>query len=221
MGDLINIQAADGHEFSAYVAGDAHNSRGIVIVQEVFGLNEHILNVADRYAQRGFYVVAPALFDRIETGVELGYDEAGISRGIEIVSEIASDDALRDIRASLDHLGARSKTIIGFCWGGTLAWLAAGQMKDLCCAVGFYGGGIAGSKDEQPLCPVQLHFGQDDPHIPMADVDAIKQRNPDVEVLTYAGAGHGFCCDARGSFHAESEALAKRRVLDFLAKQMG
>jgi carboxymethylenebutenolidase len=220
MNETIQIKAADGHEFSACVSGDSASSRGIVLVQEIFGVNEHIRNVADRYAREGFYVVAPALFDRAERNVELHYNEAGISHGVALVGKIAPQDTLRDVEAALAHLGTRAKTIIGFCWGGTIAWQAAGTLMGLTCAVGFYGGGIAASLAVKPLCPVQLHFGEQDPHIPMADVDAIRQAAPDVEILTYPDAGHGFCCDARGSFHAQSEALAKRRVLEFLTRHM-
>ena len=221
MSNSITITAADGHPFSAYAAGDPGSHRGIVLVQEIFGVNEHIRNVADRYAKGGFYVLAPALFDRAQKRVELDYNEAGVSHGVGLMSRITSEQALADVRATLAHLGRRTKAIIGFCWGGTIAWNAAGQIEDLSCAVGLYGGGIAANRSKQPQCPVQLHFGEQDPHIPMTDVNAIRQSRPDVDIHTYANAGHGFCCDARGSFHAESAAIARTRVLAFLARHMG
>ncbi len=220
MSHSARLTASDGHEFLAYVAGDPASSRGIVLVQEIFGVNEHIRSVADRYSKDGFYVVAPALFDRIERNVELDYTEAGVGHGVSLMSRIDADDALKDARAAFDHLGGRAKAIIGFCWGGTIAWQAACRMKDMSCAVGFYGGGIVQDRLVPPVCPVQLHFGEQDPHIPMTDVDAIRQANPGVEIFTYASAGHGFCCDARGSYHAASAALSRSRVLAFLSANM-
>lgn len=216
MGHWTNLTASDGHVLSTYVAGNADASRGIVIVQEVFGVNNHIRNVCERYAREGYLVVAPALFDRVEKGVELNYDELGVARGVDLVGRIQGDHALMDVDAAIDHLGDRKKGIVGFCWGGTLAWLAAARFGKLSAAVGFYGGGIATNKDIHLLVPVQLHFGQEDPHIPSSDVAAIIAAQPDVQVLTYAEAGHGFCCDERGSFHASSAALSTGRALDFL-----
>lgn len=220
MGDWTTLTSSDGTRLSAYVAGDPESQRGIVIIQEVFGVNHHIRNVCERYAKEGYLVIAPALFDRIEKGVELDYDEAGVAKGVEIVGQLSTDDSLKDVKAAMDHIGGRSKAIIGFCWGGTLAWIAASKFDDLDAAVGFYGGGIAASKDIGITRPIQLHFGAEDPHIPQSDVAAISAAHPEIDVFSYPGAGHGFCCDERGSFHQASADLAKERVLKFLSSKM-
>lgn len=220
MGEWITLKASDGFAFSAYVAGDATSKRGLVVVQEIFGVNHHIRNVCDRYAAEGYFVVAPALFDRVEKGIELAYDDVGVAKGVDIVGKVSMEDALKDVKASLDHLGSRNKAVIGFCWGGTLAWLAASKFADLDCAVGFYGGGVAANKDIALQHPVQLHFGADDPHITQDDVLSIAQAHPEIGVFSYPGAGHGFCCDERGSYHAESAALARQRALEFLGANM-
>lgn len=220
MGDWTTLTASDGKSISAYVAGDAGSTRGLVIIQEIFGVNHHIRNVCERYAKEGFRTIAPALFDRVDKNVELNYDETGIAKGIEIVGKVSTDDALKDVKAALDYLGDRKKGIVGFCWGGTLAWVAASRFDDLNASVGFYGGGIAANKDIVLKRPVQLHFGADDPHIPQSDVAAISAAHPEVPVFSYQGAGHGFCCDERGSYHQASADLAKDRAVKFLFDNM-
>lgn len=221
MGDWTKLTASDGFSLDAYVAGDPKSTRGLVIVQEVFGVNNHIRNVCERYAREGFFTIAPALFDRVEKNVELKYDEAGVAKGVETVGKVSTEDALEDVKAALAFLGDRKKAVIGFCWGGTIAWLAASQFDGLDAAVGFYGGGIAGSKDAELKHPIQLHFGADDPHITQSDVAAISAAHPEIEVFSYEGAGHGFCCDERGSHHEASAKRAKERALSFLSANLG
>lgn len=221
MSDWTTLTSADGTQLSAYVAGNPDSGRGLVIIQEVFGVNHHIRNVCERYANEGYLAIAPALFDRIETGVELNYDEVGVAKGVEIVGKLSTENALKDIEAALEYLGHRRKAIIGFCWGGTLAWIAASRSDKLDAAVGFYGGGIAASKDIEIKRPVQLHFGMEDPHIPQSDVLAIAAAHPVIDVFSYPGAGHGFCCDERDSFHQASADLAKERALNFLSINLG
>ena len=221
MGDWTTLTASDGASASAYVAGDAAAERGLVIIQEVFGVNNHIRNVCERYAKEGYLAIAPALFDRVVKNVQLNYDEAGVAKGVETVGKVSTDDALKDVKAALDYLGDRKKGVIGFCWGGTLAWISASKFDEVDAAVGFYGGGIATSKDIELKRPIQVHFGADDPHIPQTDVAAISSAHPEIEVFSYEGAGHGFCCDERGSYHQPSAELAKDRALKFLSANMG
>jgi carboxymethylenebutenolidase len=220
VGEWTKLKASDAFELSAYVAGNPKSTRGLVVVQEVFGVNNHIRNVCERYAKDGFLVIAPALFDRVERGIELAYDDAGIAKGVETVGKVSMENALKDVAAALGYLGNRKKAVIGFCWGGTVAWVAASQFDGIEAAVGFYGGGIAASKDLKLKHPVQLHFGAEDPHIPQNDVSAISQAHPEIDVFSYPGAGHGFCCDERGSYHEKSAALAKERAVSFLTSNM-
>lgn len=221
MGQLTNLTTSDGHKLAAYVAGDPNSKRGLVVIQEIFGVNHHIRAVCDRYADQGFLTIAPALFDRAEANIELNYDETGMTKGIGLVGQIAVNDTLKDIDAAFRFLGDRKKGIIGFCWGGTLAWLAAAQIDQCDAAVGFYGGGIAANKDLKLKRPIQLHFGADDPYIPLTDITAIREAHPNLDVFSYEGAGHGFCCDERGSFNAPSCALATDRTLGFLRSHLG
>ncbi len=219
LGETITLAASDRHSLSAYTAGDA--PRGLVVLQEIFGVNEHIRSVVDRFAAQGFSTIAPALFDRIEPGIELGYEAADVERGREFRGYVSTGDALKDITASADVLLDLEMpvAVIGYCWGGSLAWACASRLPGLAAAVGYYGGEIAKMKDETPNCPVMLHFGETDHAIPMTDVEAVKAAHPGIPVHTYP-AGHGFSCDARGSFHPESHKEALDRTLAFLNELM-
>lgn len=212
----IQLHTRDQHTLNAYVAGAEDAPRSIVVIQEIFGVNAHMRHVTDQFAAQGYRAICPALFDRIETGVELDYDSAGVQRGMALRNRIGSEQALADIEAaaqalSSDHL----PVIVGYCWGGTLAWLAAGQSPLFAAASCWYGGGIAKACDEEPHIPVQMHFGLHDKSIPAHDIEAIRAAQPGVAIYTYADAGHGFGCEERSSFHAESAALAQERTLAF------
>ncbi len=211
---MIELTAADGHRLSAYEAGTG--SRSLVVVQEIFGVNGHMRRVCDRFAAAGWRVVAPALFDRVEPGVELGYAGPDREKGIALRSRIADQDAMQDVEAAAAWLG-EPVAIVGYCWGGTLAWWGATRSTRFRAAVGWYGGGIAKTATETPNCPVQLHFGEKDAGIPLGDVDTVRAAQPGAEVFVYEGAGHGFGCDERGSFSPASYALAQERTLAFLA----
>jgi carboxymethylenebutenolidase len=221
MGQVIELKAADGQTLGAYSAGPKDAAAGLVVLQEIFGVNHHMRAVCDAFAAEGYAVVAPALFDRAERGVELGYDEAGIKRGLELRAKIDTAATIADIEAAAGALGQRPIGIIGYCWGGTIAWLGATRTKRFAAAVGWYGGGIAEVREETPHCPVQLHFGETDHGIPLSDVEAIRAAQPGVEIYTYAGAGHGFGCDERGSYNAASAAQAQTRTLAFFAQHLG
>lgn len=216
MGQMMTLTAADGHSFGAYQAGFADAPRALVVVQEIFGVNHHMRAVADGFADAGYLVIAPALFDRAERDVELGYTQQDAQRGMALRGAIAPTDTLADLLACAEALGHEKVGIIGYCWGGALAWAAATQTTRFAAAVGWYGGGIAATCDARPACPVQLHFGADDDHIPATDVAAIRAAQPGMEVFVYEGAGHGFGCSERASYNARATALAQERSLAFL-----
>ncbi len=221
MGQMIELTAADGHTLAAYKAGPADAKAGLVVIQEIFGVNSHIREVCDRFAAAGFAVIAPAMFDRTEKGIELGYTPEDVQVGLALRSKISDAASLADIKAVAAALGDRKLGIIGYCWGGTLSWVGASQTDAFAAAVGWYGGGIAAMKDAALHCPVQLHFGETDHGIPLEGVEAIKQAHPEVEVFVYDGAGHGFGCDQRGSYDAAAYAKAQERSLAFLHAHLG
>jgi carboxymethylenebutenolidase len=222
MSQTITLTAADGHSLSAYSAGPARAAKGLVVVQEIFGVNHHMRSVCDRLASRGYAVICPALFDRTERGVELGYTAEDVARGRELRGRIANEGPVADIEAAAAALPEGAKRgIIGFCWGGTIAWWGATRTTRFAAASCWYGGGIAATREEKPHCPVQMHFGEKDASIPLTDVDAIRAAQPDVEIFVYANAQHGFGCDARASFDPASAELAWRRTHAFLDRHLG
>jgi carboxymethylenebutenolidase len=214
---MTRLIASDGHELDAYEVHPDGASASIVIVQEIFGVNAHIRSVVDRYASCGYRAIAPALFDRGERGVELDYDDAGRARGIELVMPIAFDAAMLDVAAAVEHVSETGPVaVIGYCFGGSVAWIAACDLP-IAAAVGYYGGQIHGLIDRRPKVPTMLHFGELDHGIPLDQVSAIAQAHPDVPVHVYEGADHGFNCDARATHDARSAAIALGRTLEFLA----
>jgi len=223
MSGTIKLKASDGHELDAYVSSPNQSPvAGLVVIQEAFGVNRHIRSVADSYAKDGFLAVAPGLFDRIERGVELGYDPADLQKGIALARQSNSAHAVMDVAAALEYLrkqAARKCGVIGYCFGGTVAWLAATRL-DPGAAVGYYGGHIAQFAHENPRCPVMLHFGTLDKHIPKEDVDRIRTAHPDVQVFWYE-ADHGFNCDARAAYNAVAAKQARDRSLEFLKEHLG
>lgn len=214
---MTRLTASDGHELDAYEVHPDGAGASIVIVQEIFGVNAHIRSVVDRYAEFGYRTIAPALFDRGERGVELDYDDAGRRRGIELAMQVAGGEAMLDVAAAVDHVADTGLVaVIGYCFGGTLAWVAADTLP-IAAAVGYYGGQIFSMNDREPIVPTMLHFGELDHGIPLDQVEAIAAAHPDVPVHVYPGAEHGFSCDARSSYDARSAAIALGRTLDFLA----
>jgi carboxymethylenebutenolidase len=212
MGETVKLTADDRHSFDAYVARPADQPKaGLVVVQEIFGVNKHIRAVADGYAKDGYLAIAPALFDRVEPGIELGYDKDDITRGREIRGKISWDQAMRDVAAAMGFVKGAGKTgVAGYCWGGSVAWVAACRLNPDA-AICYYGGNIHECRNEQPSCPVMFHFGEEDSGIPMDQVKEIGKAHPKQDLFTYP-AGHGFNCDMRGSFDADSAALARERT---------
>ena len=215
---MIRLTAGDGHELDAYEAGPSDAAAGVVVIQEIFGVNAHIRDVVDRYAALGYRAVAPALFDRLERGVELGYTEETVTQGRAMRGAIDWDDTVSDVGAAVAHLAPNGPVgVVGYCYGGSLAWLAANALP-VAAAVGYYGGQIIQFLDRPPKAPVMLHFGEVDYMIPLSDVEEISRAHPTVPVHVYAGADHGFNCDARDSHHPAAAALALERTLSFLAE---
>lgn len=212
---MIELTSADGHVFDAYEVIPENAHAAIVVVQEIFGVNAHIRSVADSYAAEGYHVVAPAMFDRVERNVELDYDADGVEAGKTYRGGLETKDALADIAASVEHVASSGPVgVVGYCFGGSMAWLAAG-LPSVGAAVGYYGGQITEFMNSAPTAPIMLHFGSLDNSIPVADVEAIRGAYPELDVFVYEGAGHGFNCDARGSFHPEAAQLSQTRTLDF------
>ncbi len=222
MGQHTTLTTTDGHTLDAYIARpEGELIAGLVIVQEIFGVNAHIRSVADGYAKDGFLAVAPALFDRIERGVELGYDGADREKAMSFFPNLDADKAVLDVAAAIAFAKAQTGKkvgVIGYCFGGSIAWLAATRL-DPDAAVGYYGGQIPKYAEETPHAPVMLHFGEQDTHIPEAGVNKVKAAHPEVEIYWY-DAGHAFNCEPRSSYNAEAARTARERSLAFLKKHL-
>ncbi|MDP3254345.1 MAG: dienelactone hydrolase family protein [Hydrogenophaga sp.] len=227
MGQTINLKSADGFTFPAYIAEPSGKPRGgLVVLQEIFGVNSHIRSVADGYAADGYFVVAPATFHRAKAGVDLGYTEADMNAGFALktaVEELPAPGVMPDIQAAIDHAAQGGKVgIVGYCWGGLLTWRAACALKGLSAAVPYYGGGMTTPEEaaRQPGVPVMAHFGNKDHWIPLDTVEAFKKSHPGVIVHVYE-ANHGFNCDQRGSYNEAAAKLARERSLAFFAQHLG
>jgi carboxymethylenebutenolidase len=222
MGEHITLTASDGFKLGAWRADPVGAPRGgIVVIQEIMGVNHHIRAVADLYAAHGYLAIAPALFDRAEPGYEAGYDGPSIQRGSAIAGKIDRADMVLDAEAAMGIAKSAGKVgIVGYCLGGTIAYLAACRLSGLSAASCYYGGGVLTAKDEAPRIPTILHFGAKDAHIPLAGVKEFEAAHPDLPVYVY-DADHGFNCDERGSYDAPSAALARQRTLDFFKKHIG
>ena len=222
MGNIVELVATDGFRLSAYRAEPAGAPRGgVVVVQEIFGVNSHIKSVCDGFAADGYLAIAPALFDRVRRGVDLGYTPEDIAAGRELKAAAPIDRALMDIAAAQVALGSAGKVgIVGYCWGGYVTWMAAARLPGFACAVPYYGGGMIEAIGEQPQCPVMMHFGELDEHIPVSGVQRLQAAHPAQQVFLYA-AEHGFNCDQRGSFNAEAARLARKRTLEFFRTHLG
>ena len=221
MGETIELICKDGVKISAYRARpDGKPKGGMVVLQEIFGVNHHIRAVADKYAAAGYLAIAPALFDRVEKGVELGYDMEDRPRAMDLRGRTKIDETLTDVAAAIEAAKAGGNVgVVGYCWGGTLAYAAAARLPGVTAAVGYYGGGIVGMAAERPRTPLMLHFGERDKHIPLSDVEKIRAAQPEVPVFVYA-ADHGFNCDERESYDAAAAAEAELRTMEFFAAEL-
>ena len=222
MGKQFTLTAADEHRLGAYRADpDGPAKGGIVVIQEIFGVNHHIRTVCDRLAEEGYAAVAPALFDRMEPNFECGYTPDEIANARKFVANPDFGAMLRDTQAAIDELKKEGPVaIMGFCMGGTISFLAAADGTGLSAAVCYYGGHIIKIVDKTPKCATQMHFGEKDASIPMSDVETIKKKHPECEIFVYPDAGHGFCCDERGSYNESAAKLAWQRSMEFLNKHV-
>jgi carboxymethylenebutenolidase len=233
MSEWVELTAKDGFKLSAYVAKPAGEPiAGLVLIQEIFGINKHIRSVADGYAKDGFLVVGPATFDRVERSVDLDYSPEGWAKAIELMNKrmaifqeaVKSDKAgaLGDVDAALGYAKAQTgkKTgTVGYCLGGLLSWLSACWLKPDA-AVGYYAGGIGNYANETPKCPAMLHFGKKDTHIGADQVEKVHTAHPEVQIFWY-DAGHAFNRDLDpASYDAASAKLSRERSVEFLAKNL-
>jgi len=219
MGQTISISTRHGR-ISAWHARPRVTPKGaLIIVQEIFGLNSHIRQVADRFANYGYVAIAPALFDLIHPGTSLDYDEAGVARGREIAEELGFNGALDGVRGAFDYLEAEFKVgVVGFCWGGSVAYFTNTKLGIP--AVSYYGGRTVPLLRDRPKAPLMLHFGEDDPLIPPEDVEKHREALPGAEIIVWPGAGHGFNCDQRPDYNADVSQQAMTRTLGFLQKSL-
>lgn len=222
MGRFIELTASDGHRFAAYRAEPAGAPRGaVIVIPEIFGINGHIQRVTDGYAADGYVAIAPALFDRVQRNYDTGYTQPEIQKGIAIMQKMDWGMVMLDVTATLQNVAASGKAgIVGYCWGGTVAWVAAARIPGFACSIPYYGGGIPGFASEQPRCPVMFQFGEQDQSPTAEQAREVARAHPGA-IAHFYPAGHGFNCDQRESFHAESSRLARARSLEFLAKHVG
>jgi carboxymethylenebutenolidase len=221
MGEFTTIMARDGHEFQAWLAAPPGRARGaLVVLQEIFGVNAHIRSVADGFAAEGYTVIAPSLFDRIRRGIQLGYGPAEVQEGAGYRAQLTPETTLKDVAAAIAVVKNSGRVgAVGYCWGGTLAYLTACQLP-VSCAVVYYGK-VTAYLEQKPRCPVMYHYGSEDASIPAADVERVQAvLQPPSTLFTYAGAGHGFNCDQRASYNPQAAAQARARTLEFLARYL-
>jgi carboxymethylenebutenolidase len=220
MGRKLKLKAADGFELGAYRADPAGTPRGrVVVIQEIFGVNNHIRSVCDRLAGAGYIALAPQIFDRVERDFETGYSDAEVAHARTFIPKLDWAKVMMDTEAAIDALKREGAVaVMGFCLGGSVSYLAATRVGGLAGAVCYYGGQIIQHIDKKTRCPVQMHFGAHDTHIPLSDVETMKQKQPQAEIYVYQHAGHGFHCDERGSYDQPSSRIAWERTLGFLSR---
>ena len=216
------LTAADGHSLTAHRADPPGAPRGgIVVIQEIFGVNSHIRRVTDGFAAPGYAAIAPAIFDRVERGFEVGYDPAAIARGRELVGRLDGDKLLLDVQAAIATVAPAGRVgTVGYCYGGAVVWVAAARADGLACAVSYYGSRIPQFVDLAPRIPVMMHVGRRDGSFPAVAVAQIAERHPAVVIHEY-DAGHGFNCDERADHDPAAAALAFDRTVAFFRDHVG
>lgn len=222
MGQHVKLTTADAHTLGSYRADPAGTPKGgMIVIQEIFGVNHHVRAVCDRLAALGYVAIAPAVFDRFVRDFECGYTPDEIANARSYLGNLNWDKMVLDMTAAKEELkGVGPIGVIGFCMGGTAAFLAATRIPGVAAAVSYYGGQIAKFADEKPNCPLQLHFGEKDEGIPLTTVEEIKKKQPQAETYIYEGAPHGFYCDERAAYRKDAAELAWKRTQDFLTKNL-
>jgi carboxymethylenebutenolidase len=219
MGEMIKIKstAEDGFAFGALHA-DAHGKRrgGVVVIQEIFGIDQYVRADVERWSKAGFEAIAPSMYDRNNPGLDVGHDEAGMAVAFAAMRAAKPEDALADIAACIAYLAPRGPVfIVGYCYGGAMVWQAVGRLEGLSAGSSYYGGGVAGAADLTPKVPVICHFGRKDGHIPADEVKAkLAETQPQVPVYIYENSGHGFNNDGRPDSDDADAALARKRTLE-------
>ncbi|WP_421761777.1 dienelactone hydrolase family protein [Devosia sp.] len=224
MGERIKLTASDGFTFNAYRAAPEGKPRGgVVLIQEVWGTNNWIRSVADRFAKHGYLTIAPSMFDRVEMGYESeNYTPDQFVIIGELMKKFDHSAALLDVQAAIGAAAAGGKVgITGYCFGGTVSWRAASLASGLSAASGYYGGGIPNYLELNPKVPTEMHYGDKDTGIPLDQIEALKARHPEADIYTY-DAGHGFCNSDRASnFNEAACTKASARTLAFFHKHLG
>lgn len=210
---MIELTAGDGHKFSAYRADPRETPKGaVVIVQDLFGVNPYIRKTADRFAENGYVAIAPSLFDRAKTAVTLGYDEAALAEGTSLAEQVSKGDAISDIQAAVDAVKDAGKVaIVGFGWGGYLAYVSGNQVNGLACSIGYYSDGVAKELGGKRKIPTLLHFGETDSRILPDDITLFRASRPDVSAFTYP-AGYGFDCEEQTAYNKDAAETAQERT---------
>ena len=223
MGKMIELTASDGHKLAAYRADPSAKPRGaVVVIQEIFGVNSHIKAVTDGYAADGYVAIAPAMYDRVQRNYDTGYSQDEIQAGLKIMQGLDWSNTMKDVAAALEAVKSAGKVgIVGYCWGGTVAWVAAARVPGLAASAPYYGGGMPNFMDEKPKVPVLCNFGELDQSPTPDQAKALLAKHPQVQGHFYPGAGHGFNCDHRGSYNAGASKLARERTLEFFRKNLG
>ena len=219
MGHEIKLNTQGTQCIGAWLCEPAGTAKGgVVVVQEIFGVNAHIRDVTQRFADAGYTAIAPAFFDHLESGVELDYDARGIARGRELAGELDMGQSVADVGSAAQSIASAGRiAVVGYCWGGTVAFVSGLRLQMP--AISFYGSRNVQYMDEPATAAQQFHFGERDGSIPPEAIERHRQTYPDAEIYTY-DAGHGFNCDLRKDFDAESSKLAWQRVLDFLSRHV-
>jgi carboxymethylenebutenolidase len=217
-GAFIPLTSGDGFTLQAYhVEAAGARKGGLIVIQEIFGVNGDIRSIADDFALRGFEVLAPSMYDRVVSGFALSHDSADIGYAVQIAQKNGVENAIRDITACVGHLSPQGKVFItGYCYGGSMSYAAACRVPGIAAASCYYGSQVPSLGDEAPACPTIAHFGREDPYIPLDKVQAFAARRPDVPVHLY-DAGHGFNSKDGGAYHEASAALALERTLALFA----
>ena len=219
-GSFTRLMARDGHEFDAWLAPATSTPRGaILVLQEIFGVNEHIRAVAGGFAAEGYVAIAPALFDRVKRGVELDYSPASVDLGRGYVAQLQEQQILNDLTACINVVRRNGRVgVVGYCWGGSISYLAACTLP-VRAAVSYYGTRTVQLLERRPRVPVQYHFGSRDQTIPPGNIEKIRAAHPQGEIHVY-DADHGFNCDHRASYDAAAARLARERTLAFFATHL-
>lgn len=217
---MIELTANDGHKFTAYRADPSDTPKGAVIVlQEVFGVTPHIRKLADGFAAKGYVAIAPSLFDRVRTGIELDYDESGRTEGLGLTEKLGTDQPLGDIQATVEAVKDLGKVaVVGYDWGGYLAYMSGNRTSGVACAVSYYGGGIVENYREKRKIPTLLHFAEDDLLIPLEQVVQFRANRPDVSAFSYPATAHGFNCEESGAYCEDAAQKALERTLFWISQ---